>query len=233
MDFRPPLRSVFISDEAKTKRFIWTNFHIQNHTSWKNVVFSDESWFLLGRNKKWLWVDRHNLTPEVFSNTQSHPKKIMIWCAIWWNFKSNLVIFDKSVNSEVYIDDVIFNSNVVEDADARWGVGNWIFQQDNAPSHNSKVTKAVLKELDINVLDWPPYSTDLNVIEVVWAIMEKRIEKINPKNIDELKQCISDVWEGLTWQIINGLINTMESRIQTVNANPGQTIYRLNSVGAQ
>ena len=31
MEFIPPLRSVFVSDDAKAKRFEWTNFHIQNH----------------------------------------------------------------------------------------------------------------------------------------------------------------------------------------------------------
>lgn len=49
---------------------------------------------------------------------------------------------------------------------------NWVFQQDNAPSHTSRVTKAVLFELAINVLDdWPPYSSDLIIIETVWDIM--------------------------------------------------------------
>lgn len=44
---------------------------------------------------------------------------------------------------------------------------------------------------------------------MVWAIMEKRIEKMNPKTIEELKQCISDVWDGLTWQTINGHIRNV------------------------
>ena len=48
-----------------------------------------------------------------------------------------------------------FNSNVVEDADRCWHFGNWIFQQDNIPAHNSKETRAILDELGITVLDWP------------------------------------------------------------------------------
>ena len=90
------------------------------------------------------------------------------------------------------------------------------------------VCKATLKELGIDVLDWPPYSPDLNVIEVIWAIMEARIEKKNPKSIDELKQIIIQVWESISWGTINGLINSMNKRLKAVNANPKQTIYRLN-----
>ena len=42
-------------------------------------------------------------------------------------------------------------------------------------------TIAVLKELGVNLLkDWPPFSPDLNIIEVVWAIMESRVEMRNP-----------------------------------------------------
>lgn len=53
----------------------------------------------------------------------------------------------------------------------------------------------VLKELGIEVLDWFPYSPDLNVIDVVWAIMEKKIEKYHPDSIDDLKRIIQEVWD--------------------------------------
>ena len=88
----------------------------------------------------------------------------------------------------------------------------------------------MLRELGITVLDWPPYSPDLNVIEVIWAIMEMRVEKLCPKTIEELKSIIIDVWNSLSWQTIAGLICTMQDRLSTVNSNPAQTIYRLNSV---
>lgn len=52
---------------------------------------------------------------------------------------------------------------------------------------------------------------------MVWAIMEKRIEKMNPKTIEELKQCISDVWDGLTWQTINGLIRNVALEVFFLN----------------
>ena len=70
------------------------------------------------------------------------------------------------------IEEIFINSDFIQSADERWGMENWVFQQDNAPSHTSRVTKAVLFELAINVLDdWPPYSSDLIIIETVWDIM--------------------------------------------------------------
>lgn len=106
----------------------------------------------------------------------------MILGAIGWNFKSQIVIFDGQVNSE----DVIFGSNIIEDADRCWEVGNWIFQHDNLLVHNSKGIKAILKELGIDVLDRPPDGQYLNVIKVIWAILNARIQKRKSTSIDEL-----------------------------------------------
>ena len=104
--------------------------------------------------------------------------------------------------------------------------------QDNARPHTSKETLAVLNELDIKLLqDWPPYSPDLNIIEVVWAIMENRVEMQNPKTINDLERIIQDVWENLTYQTINGLVNGIPNRLQKVNQNPRQTLnyYSLHT----
>lgn len=85
-----------------------------------------------------------------------------------------------------------------------------------------------MNELGLEILDWPPYSPDLNVIEIVWAIMEAEVEARNPSSIDELKQVIIEVWENLKWPTINGLINSMEERLAKVNKSPDKTIYNLS-----
>lgn len=47
--------------------------------------------------------------------------------------------------------------------------------QDGAPFHGSKRTKNYLDEKDIDVLEWPGYSPDLNPIENVWAWLKNEI----------------------------------------------------------
>ena len=75
--------------------------------------------------------------------------------------------------------------------------------------------------------DWPPYSPDLNIIEVVWAIMEARIEILAPKTLEDLKIAIVEIWNALSFVTINGLVASMERRIKAVNAAPNRTIVRL------
>ena len=68
--------------------------------------------------------------------------------------------------------------------------------QNNARPHVSKETLDVLQELQIDLLpDWPPYSPDLNIIEVSRAIMERRVETYQPKTIEELIYVIREVWD--------------------------------------
>ena len=68
-----------------------------------------------------------------------------------------------------------------------------VFQQDNAPAHSSKQTKAWLNANNIKVMKWPPCSPDLNPIENFWSILKLKIYKNGRqfKNNDEL-------WEEIT-----------------------------------
>ena len=52
-----------------------------------------------------------------------------------------------------------------------------VFQQDNAPTHKASIIKNFFRENEWEVLDWPPYSPDLNIIENLWAIVKKRLAK--------------------------------------------------------
>ena len=228
LTFRPPIRSVKISEQAKIKRYNFTHYHLENKTNFRNVVFADESWFLLGRNKRWVWIDKYKKKKKVMQNKVAHPPKIMVWGGIGYNFKTNLVIVEGSLNSDRYLDQIIFGSDLIPDADSRYGIGEWILQQDNAPPHVSRETMDVLNKLYITLLEnWPPYSPDLNIIEVVWAIMEIRVEKEQPQTIDQLISVVKSVWDSLSYETINRLVNGMERRLLVVNQDPGKTIFRL------
>lgn len=103
-----------------------------------------------------------------------------------------------------------------------------IFQQDNAPCHRSRSTKAWLARQQVQVLPWPANSPDLNPIENLWGILVRRIYADNKtyQTKEALSEAIQRAWEDLGQETIDNLIQSMPNRIfQVINRNGGPTDY--------
>ena len=54
---------------------------------------------------------------------------------------------------------------------------DFLFMQDNAPIHGAHIVRDWFKEQDIQVMEWPPYSLNLNLIENIWAVLTRKLYK--------------------------------------------------------
>ena len=46
---------------------------------------------------------------------------------------------------------------------------------DGAGPHRGNIVKELLREIEIRVINWPPYLPDLNLIENLWALVKAEI----------------------------------------------------------
>lgn len=216
-----------LTDSHKSKRHefatIYKNF---SYFDWKNVIWSDESKYaLINTNKKeYYWAEKKS----ELSETQIKKTKkfgggsVMVWGCITGNGVGELIRIDGNIDTTKYIKilgDGLIKTIEKHDINEK----KVIFQQDNAPPHKSKTTLDWLKQNKIKVLNWPAQSPDLNPIENLWEIIDKKIRKneIQPKNCDELWEIIKHEWNNIDLNIIRSLYLSMTKRIQAVYDKKG------------
>jgi transposase len=64
---------------------------------------------------------------------------------------------------------------------------------DNLPAHKSEKAKAVLKERGAWFLFLPPYSPDLNPIEMAFAKLKAHLRRIGARTIDALREAVGSI----------------------------------------
>ena len=104
------------------------------------------------------------------------------------------------------------------------------FQHDNAKPHTAKITKQFLIDKNIRVMDWPPQSPDLNLIENLWHIIKHRIRKSTrkPKSLSDLERHVNNCWnnDDIILEYCQRLIKSMLRRVAAcIAAGGGPTKY--------
>lgn len=138
--------------------------------------------------------------------------------------QTDLVFIDGHVNTDTYLNSIIEGSQVIQHMDEHLGRKKWLFMQDGAPAHTSKRTMQYLNQRCRLLKRWPPNSPDLNPIEHLWSIMDKRITKEQPSTVEQFKNVLETTWNDLEFSIIENLIISMRHRILKVINLRGQSI---------
>lgn len=207
----PPLRFP-LTDLHKKKRL---EFAVKyKNLDWKSIIFTDEIAYWLFSKQIERWYNPDNIYD--IDITYKHPSKLNAWGAISYD-KKIIHVFDQTMNADIYVNILKTNLKNIYEAD------NYLIY-DNDPKHTSAKAKTYLTNNEINILDFPPCSPDINPIENIWAIYKHNIAKINPKNIDQLKQTMLTEWNNIDQEIIRNSIDSMPVRLQKIIIAKGSYI---------
>jgi len=202
-----------LTEAHKKLRLAWCREHL--NFDWSNVLFTDESYFQFYSNKKAVWT-KGKATKMI----PKYSPKVMIWGGIALRGTTSLCFASTSIKSQDYI-------KILEDflpsAQALYPDSFWL-QQDNARPHTARETKLWMANNGLQVMKWPAVSPDLNVIENVWGLMKKRLDKTEMKTVVEWKLEIEKIWDNLSHDYLKSLIDSMPRRVQMVIEANGDTI---------
>ena len=212
--YRPPMKIQKLSDEQKTLRIQFAKY-AQKELVDKTIVFSDESRFGILPDNNWVYIKKGNWNETALTCNEKFIDSVMFWGAIGLDYKSPLILCSNGMDGNEYIS-IINNSKMTETCDMKHGRYKCFFMQDGAPCHNAQIVSNFFYSKCKLIPGWPPNSPDLNPIEMVWAIIKKRLKKIQIRSKDELIEQVYEVWNSLDQSMINNLIRDFNRRIDLV-----------------
>jgi transposase len=228
-----------LTAENAKKRLEWAK-RVKDWTTedWAKVGWSDECSIEKDKDPRQVWVFR---TPqEKYQSECVRPKKtgrsisLMVWGTFAGNVKGPFLIFDGingKVTAQYYLEQMQgvlpkFMEYIADTLDV-----DAIFMQDNAPIHKAEIVKNWLQEQDFAVMDWPPYSPDLNPIEQVWPALKSALQRQYPDIATmrggpntvkgKLAEVLPDIWRSLPEDLFQALCDSMPRRVAAIIANKG------------
>lgn len=193
--------------------------------NWSKVVFSDEKKFNLDGPDGYNYYF-HDLRKENMFLNRHHSRQggVMVWGAISYYGALELVIVSNKMTGVSYKALLEAAFPAIKEL---FGPIPWIFQQDNAPIHNSRGVKEWIASESIQILPWPPYSPDLNIIENVWGWLVREIYRGGKQYQDnqELIAAIKASWAKISLNYLKSLYDSLKNRIFEVISNGGGSTH--------
>ena len=74
---------------------------------------------------------------------------------------------------------------------------------------------------DLNIMEWPPQSPDLNPIEILWEELDRHVRDLKPTSLPGLWNCLNEAWNNIPAQTLQKQIERMPKLCAAVIKSKG------------
>lgn len=190
-----------LTEEHKRQRIIYSHYMLDvfGEQNFDKIIFTDEKTFMsdeirhvrVWRPKKERYKQIHVCKDSISGHISAG-----YWGWMGIGGPGEIVEIDGHFNQDKYLE--ILEEVFLPSVEAQYGgIENIFFMQDNSPIHTARRVKQFLLSKHIPMLNHPPMSPDLNLIEHVWAMMERDRPEIIQRTHDGLNEHVFSRWESL------------------------------------
>jgi hypothetical protein len=205
-----PRTTALPNDSAKRLAFATAYRNVDPRT----VAFSDEKIFDTnhhGHRQAWIPAG----TSPKGRLVSRWPNRVHVWGCVGANFRMLVILKDGvRLNKDSYIRTIL--SKCVPQLLAR----KLTFLQDGAGCHRAAIPYLGRKQVPL-VQEYPARSPDLNIIETLWANLQRRVWQRRPITREDLVRSITECWSETPQSEIDSLLDTWPRRLQSVIAKRG------------
>ena len=150
-------------------RLAWARAHRPwTWAHWKNCLFTDEAKFcrrsLVRTIRVWRQRGESRHSDTLTNTTEVFVGGVLVWGGICIEGRTDLVIINGNLNSNRYVQNIL-EPHVLPIAGAMDDPRAFVLVDDNARPHRSHIVDNFIAENDINRMEWPSKSPDINPIE--------------------------------------------------------------------
>ena len=217
--FSLPISKPFLTEKHRQKRLDWA--HATDYMDWNRIIFSDETTVRLNQLKRCVWNLLGNR--KVF-RTVKYPMKVNIWECFSCNGFGRICCFRE--NLKVNLLCRIYKRYLLPTVRDHFGRNstNWALQEDNAPKNTSQLAKQWRSKYEVQRIDWPSMSPDLNPIENVWKLLKMNLARKNVRTYKSLVAAVKKELKAFPKDLTTNLVRSMKNRISDVISNKGNFI---------
>lgn len=198
---RRPYTGTILTRRHRQNRLLWCQRHVRwTRRQWATVLFTDESKFNVshadGRKRVWRRRGERFAPCCIREVDRWGGGNVHIWGGITAFNKTDIVVLAGNINALQYQNQVLAPVVV---AFMRRHLPRGIMQQDNARPHTARLNMQYFQQQNINVMDWPANSPDLNPIENIWSELGRSVRERNPvpSNVAELRAALLHAWNAM------------------------------------